>query len=428
MLERYEELSVGESPAADQSNPWIGPGLITIVFGLLTLWSWRRWPDLLVDFGRELYSPWQLAGGKLLYRDVASLFGPFSQYFNAVGFRLFGVSFTTLIVCNMAILAGITAITYRLFAACLNRFTATAVSIVFLAMFGFSEYTIIGNYNFISPYSHETTHGVACALLMIYAFQRWLQRGLLWWAFLAGSCLGISLLTKPEIAMAAAASAVTGVILIAGAVTERRCPAPAMAVALFGVLTPIAIFFAYFGAFVPPTDAGRYVMGAWLPLFSRTIFANIFYLQGMGLDAPWENLARMAYLALCAAVFVGIAVAIDARMRGAAANPLRLNLALSLALMMVFIALRITWRDSGRAIPALSFATLGMLALHLHRGRHDHAVRVRLIPLIMWNVLGLAFLAKILLYTRFYHYGFALAMPATLLVVGFGIGYMPEMC
>ena len=94
MLERYEELSVGESPAADQSNPWIGPGLITIVFGLLTLWSWRRWPDLLVDFGRELYSPWQLAGGKLLYRDVASLFGPFSQYFNAVGFRLFGVSFT----------------------------------------------------------------------------------------------------------------------------------------------------------------------------------------------------------------------------------------------------------------------------------------------------------------------------------------------
>src|SRR5438093_6928482 len=37
-----------------------------------------------------------------------------------------------------------------------------------------------------------------------------------------------------------------------------------------------------------------------------------------GLDAPWENLARMAYLALCAAVFVGIAVAIDARMRGAA--------------------------------------------------------------------------------------------------------------
>ena len=189
-------------------------------------------------------------------------------------------------------------------------------------------------------------------------------------------------------------------------------PGPAMAVALFGVLTPIAIFFAYFGAFVPPTDAGRYVMGAWLPLFSRTIFANIFYLQGMGLDAPWENLARMAYLALCAAVFVGIAVAIDARMRGAAANPLRLNLALSLALMMVFIALRITWRDSGRAIPALSFATLGMLALHLHRGRHDHAVHVRLIPLIMWNVLGLAFLAKILLYTRFYHYGFALAMPA----------------
>ena len=45
--------------------------------------SWRKWPDPLIDFGRELYLPWRLANGAVLYRDVDDFYGPLSQYLNA---------------------------------------------------------------------------------------------------------------------------------------------------------------------------------------------------------------------------------------------------------------------------------------------------------------------------------------------------------
>ena len=92
---------------------WAGPGLIVIVFSLMAFWSWRKWPDLLVDFGQQLYIPWQLASGKLLYKDIVILHGPLSQYFNAFWFKLFGPSLTVLIFVNLAILAGITVVLYK---------------------------------------------------------------------------------------------------------------------------------------------------------------------------------------------------------------------------------------------------------------------------------------------------------------------------
>ncbi|OGW84335.1 MAG: hypothetical protein A2987_06880 [Omnitrophica bacterium RIFCSPLOWO2_01_FULL_45_10] len=38
--------------------------LLFAAIGFLMLdLSWRKWPDLMVDFGRELYVPWQLNEG-----------------------------------------------------------------------------------------------------------------------------------------------------------------------------------------------------------------------------------------------------------------------------------------------------------------------------------------------------------------------------
>ncbi len=42
--------------------------------------SWRKWPDPLIDFGRELYLPWRISQGAVFGRDVESLYGPLSAY------------------------------------------------------------------------------------------------------------------------------------------------------------------------------------------------------------------------------------------------------------------------------------------------------------------------------------------------------------
>ena len=40
-----------------------------VVFFLVT--SWRKWPDPLIDFGCEIYSPWRLANGAVRVRIIA---------------------------------------------------------------------------------------------------------------------------------------------------------------------------------------------------------------------------------------------------------------------------------------------------------------------------------------------------------------------
>src|SRR5688572_12646955 len=84
-------------------------GLHAIVFVGLGWCSWLKWPDPLIDFGRELYVPSQIVRGAVLYRDLESLFGPLSPYLNALWFQLFGVSLLTLVVINLAIFAAIAA-------------------------------------------------------------------------------------------------------------------------------------------------------------------------------------------------------------------------------------------------------------------------------------------------------------------------------
>ena len=67
--------------------------------------TWQTWPHAFVDFGRELYVPWRLVEGEVLYRDVLYFNGPLSPYLNALWFALFGTSLRTLVLCNLATVA-----------------------------------------------------------------------------------------------------------------------------------------------------------------------------------------------------------------------------------------------------------------------------------------------------------------------------------
>ena len=76
----------------------------------MAAWTWRTWPDVLIDFGREAYVAWRLAEGDVLHRDVVYVSGPLSPYWNALWFRVFGASLDTLFVANAIVLGGVGAI------------------------------------------------------------------------------------------------------------------------------------------------------------------------------------------------------------------------------------------------------------------------------------------------------------------------------
>ncbi|MCE5211470.1 MAG: hypothetical protein LLG40_07950, partial [Deltaproteobacteria bacterium] len=62
---------------------FFGPLILVLVGICMLKLSWFKWPDLLIDYGRELYVPWQITQGGVLYRDINHLYGPLAHYFNA---------------------------------------------------------------------------------------------------------------------------------------------------------------------------------------------------------------------------------------------------------------------------------------------------------------------------------------------------------
>jgi hypothetical protein len=66
-----------------------------------------KWSDPLIDSGREWVVPDALANGGLLYRDVVYWFGPFTPYWHAGFFRLFGSGFESLVLAGIVAAVGI---------------------------------------------------------------------------------------------------------------------------------------------------------------------------------------------------------------------------------------------------------------------------------------------------------------------------------
>lgn len=182
-----------ESPVI---NRWIGPVVVTIVFLILTLWTWRKWPDLLIDFGRELYIPWQINTGKVLYKDIAYRHGPLAPYLNALWFHIFGVSLTTLIYCNLAIIFTLSCIIFSQIKISCDKTTAFMACIVYLCTAAFAQFTFMGSFNFVCPYDHSVTHAIFFSFIMIFCLSSYLRRPRYVMLGFAGLSCGLVFLTK----------------------------------------------------------------------------------------------------------------------------------------------------------------------------------------------------------------------------------------
>ena len=139
----------------------MGLAVVAAAFAIAAALTWGKWPDPIVDYGTQLYMPWRISHGAVLYRDLFYIGGgPFSQYFNALLFKIFGASILTLVIANLIFVAAILALIYHRFLAAANAFVAMTICLGIVLVFTFNEYTLTGNYNYITPYAHEALHGL----------------------------------------------------------------------------------------------------------------------------------------------------------------------------------------------------------------------------------------------------------------------------
>jgi hypothetical protein len=476
----------GKQSAGDRQPRFgeqLGLAIVGCLFAAGAILSWRKWPDAQIDYGMQLYLPWQISRGAVLYSGAKYLVGgPLSQYFNAGLFRLFGVSLLTLVAANLVLAALWLGLLYRRFLAASDAWTATLIGSGVVLAFAFGQDTDIGNYNYVTPYCHELWHGLLLSTLAIVFWSRWLERGRWWSAAAAGFCAGLVFMTKPEVFAALMAATIAGLLVFylrqkrsAALASPPPAPTPkslfpSAVVFVVAGLIPILAFFLYFLSVENWRESLRAVCFAWVPLLESSAAHNPFYAWCMGLDAPARNLGAMfSQFAIIAGGVAGCAWVI----RWKADWPAKRWITLIFAALLLALASGYAWSDCGRSLPLLSVVTCAVLVRNLlgaanskETGERDRPGRSsrrpadwlaggqrlfkrltlladavsgqrpetaggtpalpkpnespRVVPAparalwfpLLWSLFGLFLLGKLGLFSRIWHYGFVLAMPA----------------
>ena len=387
---------------------------VLVIVTLLAI-GWRKWPDILVDFGSELYLPWQVSSGKVLYRDIEHIFGPLSVYFNAALFSVFGTSFTVLFTANIVLYCAFMAFLYA-FVRRISSAIAASVACTLVAVFTLSQYTICGNYNFISPFSHEAIHGLMLSMFslqQLWSFSVTARRSSL---VTAGILLGCVMLTRVEIGLVACIVSMLFFLLLVRNGRAARLVASMVLFAGSAVL-PSLIVAAYFGMVSSGREVTFFITKPWQYMLSPAITDTSFYRSGMGLDNLSGNLLRMA---TGAAIFLLPTVAVLlARFRNR-----YVMVTTRLALALYLSAAGHYWGDTF-FFPALPLIVFVSALFMVWEYRHEGDKHAPTLALILISALSLGLLCKTLLNCRIYQYGFYVALPAVVLIAIMLTWYLP---
>lgn len=135
--------------------------LIILVIAIIPTYSHHG--HLIIDCGREAYYPTQILLGKILYKDIFNIYGPFSYMFNALLFKLFTINLNVLYLSGCVCAALITVLTYLISIRFLPKFLSFAIAV-------FTIFTgVITTYfsNFIFPYSFAMLYGLVAFLASV---------------------------------------------------------------------------------------------------------------------------------------------------------------------------------------------------------------------------------------------------------------------
>lgn len=407
---------------------------LQIVCGVML--TWGAWSDVLIDFGRELYVPQQLSDGAVLYRDIAYFNGPFSPYFNALCFQIFGASMQTLVIVNSTILLIFSILMYDLLQSLTKPLTALISVSSFIWLVAFTQYVHVGNYNWITPYSHEMTHGLCLSAGAIWFAKRFLLKQRLQDAVLCGSLCGLVFLTKCEIAIALYPAIIT---LFAIDWYLRRGDSSISVLSIeagaVGFILPPLISILWLTQFSLEGPVIFPVLGSWTQLVKSDLTASPYYAAVMGTANLSKSLNLMYGWGVLYGIVLGFAAFCAKQSSLTNRKCKQISVVLFGAMLCLFwiIGNSISWLEMARPWPLILLAIYGLEAYKIHElrkkdvsaqhlttNRFQHALKL---SLLTWSGL---LLLKIAFYARLSHYGFALSVPALIILVAASWEWWPK--
>jgi hypothetical protein len=395
---------------------------------VMVAWTWRTWPDPLVDYGRELYLAWQIAKGRTLYVDLAHFNGPLAPLVNGLVFRLFGPGILVLAAVNAVVAGACMAMLYALLVRTADRLAATLAGLTFVTVFATLRLIKVGNNNWLCPYSHDLPYGVTLGVASLWCLARYQRTGATTWMAATGAAAGLAALTKTEVLFATAPAVALGLgLTLARERLEVRRAGRLVAAFVGAACVPLAVTFAAFVGHMPTADVLRWPLGFWHAAADPEIVAMPMYRHGLGIDQPLASLGRLAAAAgwMALALAPGLVGALVLRRRRSPLPAVALGIATGILAWWLVPADR--WLDAARPLPLVLALVGGGAVAWWRRAGSDRPRSDRLALIAALATFAFLLLAKVLLNARVQHYGFALAMPATLVLVAALVSWGPAL-
>jgi hypothetical protein len=418
-----DQLSSNGSQAARRRDvSRAGPILVALVGVVALAQAWVFGPDLQVDFGRELYLPWRVAQGDRLYVDVAHWSGPLSVAWHALLFTIFGESLAIVKLSNVAVLMAISFFVHALAVRFAGEIAAVVTTGFFVGALAFAQLLPLANYDYLTPYAHELTHGLVLALAGLHAMAC-LDRDRPRVPFVCGLLLAAVAATKVEVVVAYSAALVFGF----GLPCLTDCAARrGKALADLGRLAAGLVLGLLLGTVLLAwhAGAGAALIGwtePWRVLMTTDVSALPFYRYVMGTLDLTASLSRILRGGLFDLVALGgiAGLAVGWRRFGSE----RATPAVVVCVVLLPFLLQPPWMAVALAIsPIFVIVALlfgASLVRDLQRIGVDHAARTAVL------VFALVLAAKMALRAQLSHYGFVLYMPAALVCVACLVGLFP---
>jgi len=396
-----------------KSESWGWPAILILGLVMATI-SWQKWADLIVDYGQQLYLPWQLSEGKVLYRDLDYLFGPFSAYFHALLFKIFEPGIMVLVWFNLGVVTALSSLIYVIFKYISDRLTATLATLAFLGIFAFGQYAGGGNFNFVCAYVYELAHGVFLSFLILWLFIQTLERPSRFKLILIGLLTGLVYLTKPEAFLAITAAMVMGFYFL---FKNKTLPDNSLYLLLSTFLIIPILATLYFSIHMPLSQALFYILLPWLHVFGSSMSDLPMYQWVMGTDFLGKNIWEMFYYFFMIIGFCLGLVFMDrwlnkfSKISYLAGWGVSLLMVSSLGLWQNLLPIF----ELPRSLPLIILAYCIFLILKLKKSTEENSNRN--LGLLVFSVFSLVLMFKMIFHVQVSHYGFALALPATLILI-----------
>lgn len=150
--------------------------------------------NFLIDCGREAYYPTQILLGKLLYKDIFNIYGPFSYMFNALLFKVFTINLNVLYVSGCICAFFISTLIYLIAKRFLTNFLSFSIA-------AFTIFTgVLSTYlsNFIFPYSYAILYGLVSFLASVLFLLKYESKKKTPYLYLSSFFAGLCIANKYE--------------------------------------------------------------------------------------------------------------------------------------------------------------------------------------------------------------------------------------